>query len=56
MSLFENDQFRWRDTYFILFHEKNRPTGKATLRSLETLGRAIRCTTFNLTRQGVSSH
>ena len=25
MSLFENDEFRWRETYFVLFDEANRP-------------------------------
>ena len=38
MSLFENDEFRWRDTYFVLFHEKDRPSADATLQSLQTLG------------------
>ncbi len=38
MSLFENDEFRWRDTYFVLFHEKDRPSADATLESLQTLG------------------
>jgi hypothetical protein len=26
MSLFENDQYRWRETYFVLFDEKRLPT------------------------------
>ncbi len=38
MSLFENDEFRWRDTYFVLFHEKDRPLAEGTLKSFETLG------------------
>ncbi len=38
MSLFENDEYRWRDTYFVLFHDKDRPSADATLKSLETLG------------------
>ena len=25
MSLFENDEYRWRDTYFVLFDSQNRP-------------------------------
>ena len=28
MSLFENDEYRWRETYFILFNEQNRPLAK----------------------------
>ncbi len=38
MSLFEDDAYRWRDTYFVLFQEDDRPSGDATLKSLETLG------------------
>lgn len=38
MSLFENDEYRWRDTYFVLFHEADRPTADVTLQAFETLG------------------
>ncbi len=38
MSLFENDEFRWRDTYFVLFHEKDRPSATEALQSFDTLG------------------
>jgi len=38
MSLFENDWYRWRDTYFILFDESNRPTADAMREVLEALG------------------
>jgi hypothetical protein len=38
MSLFEDDQYRWRDTYFVMFHEKDRPTAEAALKAFETLG------------------
>src|SRR5262245_40278136 len=38
MSLFENDWFRWRDTYFVLFDEANRPTAAAMEEVLVTLG------------------
>lgn len=38
MSLFENDQYRWRDTYFVLFREKDRPSSEAMLQALESLG------------------
>jgi len=26
MSMFENSQYRWRETYFVLFQSSNRPT------------------------------
>ncbi|MHB0955990.1 MAG: hypothetical protein ACYC0X_06365 [Pirellulaceae bacterium] len=42
MSLFENEEYRWRDTYFVLFHSKNRPTADATLQALEALGPRFR--------------
>lgn len=38
MSLFENQEYRWRDTYFVLFHAKDRPSAGAMLQALETLG------------------
>jgi hypothetical protein len=38
MSLFENEQYRWRETYFVLFHEKNRPTLADVQQALTSLG------------------
>lgn len=38
MSLFENEEYRWRDTYFVLFHAQHRPSAGETLKALETLG------------------
>jgi hypothetical protein len=38
MSLFENEEYRWRDTYFVLFHANQRPTAGETLQAIETLG------------------
>lgn len=38
MSLFENDEYRWRDTYFVLFHQEDRPSADATLKAFESLG------------------
>ena len=38
MSLFENDAYRWRETYFVVFRKKNRPTSDAVLELLTTLG------------------
>ena len=35
MSMFENDQYRWRETYFVLFRAKMRPALEAIQ---ETLG------------------
>ena len=38
MSLFENDAYRWRETYFVVFRKKNRPTADAILELLKTHG------------------
>jgi hypothetical protein len=38
MSLFENDQYRWRETYFVLFDEKRLPTVADLQRLLTQLG------------------
>lgn len=38
MSLFENDQYRWRETYFVLFHSSDRPASTEIERALEELG------------------
>ncbi len=38
MSLFENEEYRWRDTYFVLFPLKHRPSADEVRRALEALG------------------
>ncbi len=38
MSLFENEEYRWRDTYFVLFPAQHRPTAGEMLQAIETLG------------------
>ncbi len=38
MSLFENDEYRWRDTYFVLFESQSRPHAvgvEAALREMD---------------------
>jgi hypothetical protein len=37
MSMFDNDLYRWRETYFVLFHAARRPTLKAVEKRLATL-------------------
>lgn len=37
MSLFENDEYQWRETYFILFNEKRRPLALDVQRDLKKL-------------------
>ncbi|QDU94774.1 hypothetical protein [Lignipirellula cremea] len=38
MSLFENELYHWRETYFVLFEEKQRPTAEAMKAALLELG------------------
>lgn len=38
MSLFENDQYRWRETYFVLFHEDHRPLLSEVADAIGSLG------------------
>ena len=37
MSMFENDQYRWRETYFVLFGAKKRPKLEAIEQALDHL-------------------
>ena len=37
MSMFENDQYCWRETYFVLFDAARRPTAKAMQKALGRL-------------------
>lgn len=38
MSLFENDQYRWRETYFVQFPAKNRPSLDKVRQALSLVG------------------
>lgn len=38
MSLFENDGYRWRETYFVLFDQQRRPSADDVEKSLKELG------------------
>jgi hypothetical protein len=44
MSLFANDQYRWRETYFVLFQEAKRPTAEQLTKTLEGLGAGYQVT------------
>jgi len=37
MSMFENEHYRWRETYFVLFDEKKRPTLEKMKKALTSL-------------------
>jgi hypothetical protein len=38
MSTFENKNYRWRETYFVLFESKRRPKLAAVVQAIEALG------------------
>ncbi len=38
MSLFEDDRYRWRETYFVLFRASDRPLAAAVERTLREMG------------------
>lgn len=44
MSLFANDQYRWRETYSVLFREADRPPAAVLRKMLEGLGEGYRVT------------
>lgn len=39
MSLFENDQYQWRETYFVLFEAAHRPSARKVQKALHGLGK-----------------
>lgn len=50
MSMFENDQYRWRETYFVLFDASKRPTLERLQHMLSRLN--SRFTLTNLSADG----
>ena len=44
MSLFENDQYRWRETYFVLFEQARCPSAAEIEKTLKSLGKGYRVT------------
>ena len=41
MSLFENDQYQWRETYFVLFDEARRPQAVSLVKVLDNAGKGL---------------
>ena len=39
MSLFENDEFRWRETYFVMMKASSRPAADSVQATLKKLNR-----------------
>lgn len=41
MSLFENEEYQWRETYFVLFDEARRPKAVSLVKTLEKAGKCL---------------
>jgi len=52
MSTFENDQYRWRETYFVLFESSKRPTLEALQQSLSKLNSRFTLTNLSADESG----
>jgi hypothetical protein len=44
MSLFEDNRYRWRETYFVLFRESHRPNAQAIAEALQEIGGGFQVT------------
>ena len=52
MSMFENDQYRWRETYFVLFRSAKRPTLERLQQTLSKLNSRFTLTNLNADESG----
>jgi hypothetical protein len=53
MSMFEDGRYRWRETYFVLFHAKERPTLKSVTKMLSSLNKRFELTNLNADEEGL---
>lgn len=53
MSMFEDDHYRWRETYFVLFDAKRRPTQEKMKKSLSVLSDRYQLTNFIADNRGL---
>ncbi len=52
MSLFENGQYHWRETYFVLFKEQDRPSAERVKEELGTLSSRFEFSNFAIDEDG----
>jgi hypothetical protein len=52
MSLFENNHYRWRETYFVLFNHKHRPSLDAMKATVKQLGKRYELTEIRVDTEG----
>jgi hypothetical protein len=53
MSMFEDSRYRWRETYFVLFPARNRPTLKSVTKMLSRLSKRFELTNLNANDEGL---
>jgi hypothetical protein len=53
MSLFENEEYQWRETYFVLLDAKNRPLGTELAQALRRLDPRYQVTNVRADSQGL---
>ena len=53
MSMFEDSRYRWRETYFVLFDAKKRPTLKNVVKALTSLKKRYELTDQNADENGL---
>ena len=53
MSMFEDSRYRWRETYFVLFHARERPTLKSVTKMLSALNKRFELTNLNADDKGL---
>lgn len=54
MSMFENSQFCWRETYFVLFESSKRPTLEKVQRALAGVNERFTLTNLNADEKGLA--
>ncbi len=52
MSLFENPEYQWRETFFVLFDQTKRPSAKRVRSSLESLGGRLQLSNLQADEDG----
>ncbi|MHB8899667.1 MAG: hypothetical protein ACYC6Y_13045 [Thermoguttaceae bacterium] len=53
MSMFENGHYQWRETYFVLFPSRQRPTLKDVQKALTRLHQHLTLTNLSATKEGL---
>lgn len=52
MSMFEDNRYRWRETYFVLFDAKDRPKLSSVTKAISALSKRFQLTNLNADDEG----